>query len=128
MPEFDDRLNDRLRAALGDLGDAAERRVRPAGVGAVAAAGRRRRMGLRAAGAALALVLAGGVPTGWWLVRGAAPADRADRADRAAAPGCVPATGSAFLPPETTDELRMRVGAVLSRSPEVASSEYESRQ
>jgi cell division protein FtsX len=125
MPEFDDRLDDRLRAALGDLGDAAQQQVRPAGVGVVTAAGRRRRMGLRAAGTALALVLVGGLPTGWWLVRNAAPAGQTDSA---AAPGCVPARGSAILPLETTDQMREQVGAILRRSSEVASTAYESKE
>jgi hypothetical protein len=125
MPEFDDHLDDKLRAALGDLGDVAEQRIRPAGVGAVTTAGRRRRIGLRAAGTALALVLAGGLPTGWWLGRNAAPSDQGDRA---AASGCVPTWGSAFLPPETTDRLRLKVGAVLRGAPEVSSAAYESRE
>jgi hypothetical protein len=125
MPEFDDRLDDRLRAALGDLGDAAERQVRPAGAGAATAAGMHRRMGLRVAGTALALILVAGLPTGWWLARNAAPADQTDRV---AAPGCVPTWGSAFLPPETTDQLRVQVGAILRESPEVASTAYESKE
>jgi cell division protein FtsX len=122
MPEFDDRFDDRLRTALGALGDAAEQRVRPAGAAAVPAAGRRRRRTVRSAGAALALVLAGGVATGWWLVRDAAPADRV------AAPGCAPAIGTAFLPHQTTDEVRARVGTVLAGSPGVGSVDYESRE
>jgi hypothetical protein len=122
MSEPDDRLDDRLRAALVDLGEAAQQLVRPAGADAVPAAGRRRRRAVLAAGSALALVLAGGPATGWWLVRDAAPADRA------AAPGCAPATGSAFLPADTTEDLRARVGAVLKRSAEVTSAVYESRE
>lgn len=78
-----------------------------------------------ATGTALALVLAGGLTTGWWLVRDTTPSDRADRV---AAPGCVPAEGSVFLPIDTTHELRTQVGAILARSPEVDSSVYESRE
>jgi hypothetical protein len=122
MPEFDDRLDHRLRAALGNLGDAAQRQVRPDGVEAVPAAGRRRRRAALAARSALALVLAGGLATGWWLVRDAVPADPV------AAPGCVPAEGLAFLPAGTTDELRTQVGVVLQRSPGVTDPVYETKE
>jgi hypothetical protein len=67
------------------------------------------------------LVLASGLVTGWWLLRDTAAFDRS------AAPGCAPAEGVAFLPPETTDELRMQVDAALYRSPQVTSHVYESR-
>ena len=121
MSEPDDRLDDRLRAALGDLGEAAQQQVRPAGAAAVPAAGRRHRRTVLAGRTALALVLTGGLVTGGWLVRDAAPVNGT------AAPGCVPAEGSAILPLDATEALRTQVGAVLKRSPGVASTDYESR-
>jgi hypothetical protein len=133
MSDFDDRLDnrldDRLRAALGGLGDAAEQQVRLPGAGAAQTAGRRRRRAGFAAGTGLALVLAGGgVTAGWSLARDGGPSGRGEQV---AAPGCPPADVSAFLPlprAGSTDELREQVGAILHSSPEVASFAYESQQ
>ena len=118
-------LDDRLRAALGDLGEATQRQIRPPGADAVPAAGRRRRRAALAAIAALTLVLAGGVATGWWLVGTPAPFHRSRPA---AAPVCLPAAGSAFLPDDTSDALRGQVGNLLGRTPQVTDYHYESKQ
>jgi hypothetical protein len=115
-------LDTRLRTALSELGEAAADKVRPAEVAAVRAAGRRRLRANRAATGALAVVLAGGAATGWWLA-GGQPAG-----ERAASPGCVPARAVAFLPFDASDDLRARTGRVLVGSPEVDSPTYESRQ
>jgi cell division protein FtsX len=122
MYEFDDRIDDRLRAALDGLRQTMEQQIRPAGVGLVPVAARRRRRTMHAAATALALVFTSGLATGWWLVRDTTPPDRA------AAPGCVPAQGAAFLPSGATDELRAWVGAILRQSPGVDSAVYESRE
>jgi cell division protein FtsX len=122
MPEFNDDIDEQLRAALGDLGDTAERQVRPPGADTVLPAGRRRRRTLLATGTALALVL---VATGWWLASNTGPAHRANRA---AAAACAPMDGAVFLPSDPTDALRTQVGGILSRSPEVASYDYWTSQ
>jgi cell division protein FtsX len=121
MSELHDPLDRRLRAAFDELGDSAQRQIRPPGAAAVpAAAGRRR--AVRAGGAVLALVLASGLGGGWWLVRGSTSADGTG------ASGCRPVAGSAFLRADTTESGRAQVANVLHRSPGVASVTYVSRE
>jgi hypothetical protein len=126
MTDRDSRIDGRLREALTVLGDAAARKVAPVDVATVSTAGRRRRRARRAATATLAVLLAGGVPTGGWLVAGSNAPFTGD--ERAGSSGCDPAQAVAFLPVDTTDELRVRTGAVLADSPEVESPEYESKE
>src|SRR5690348_6985689 len=99
MPELDDRL----RAALRDLGDAAARRIHPPGADRVPVAARRRRRAGFAVAAALVLVLAGAATAGWRLVDGSGPARSS------AASGCVPTDAAAFLPEGATDAVRNQV-------------------
>ncbi|MEV8512587.1 permease-like cell division protein FtsX [Dactylosporangium sp. NPDC051484] len=116
MPEPDEHLDERLRAALGEVGDRARERIRVPGAGTVPPAARRRRAGL-AGGTALALIAVGAA--GWGVAR------EAVLFGQAAAPRCAPAEGRAFLPHAATDEQLARVGSILGRSPEVASYRIE---
>jgi len=119
MPEPDDRLDERLRAALGDLDDAARRQLRPTDVRTVSAAGRRRRTVLAAGTTAFVLLVASGLFSVWFVGPW--------RAERSAAPGCRPTTATAFLRGDVTAEQRERIGAVLRASPEVSAVHFESR-
>ncbi len=117
MPDIDDRL----RAGLTALSEAAERRIRPPGADAVPAAARRRQHAMLATAAVLALVLAGAGTAGWWLVRQTTPAARV------AAPACLPADATAYLT-RGTDAVRTAVQDVLRHSPQVTGYSYETRE
>jgi cell division protein FtsX len=119
MPEPDDHLDQRLRAALSDLDDAARERLHPVDVRIVSRAGRRRRTALSAGAAVLLLLVAGGFTSVWLMGPW--------RTERAAAPRCVAINATAFLRGDVTDEQRERVGAVLAEAPEVTASHHETR-
>src|SRR4051812_25882467 len=109
MPEFDDRLDDRLRAALGQLGEHARTGLRPPGSARIPAAARRRRYTAAAGGAVVTLAVAGTV----WVGLDPGPG----RDNQAATPVCAPALGRAFLNEDATVEQTSEIGAAIGRSP-----------
>lgn len=106
-------LDERLRAALTHLGDAAERQIRPTGSATARAAGRRRRRAARAATATLAVVLAVGAVAAWSL---------AQPPDRVATPRCEEADAVVYLP---VGEDESRLLALLADAPEVEAGSVE---
>jgi cell division protein FtsX len=123
MPELDDRL----RAALGALRDAAEQEIRPPGSDTVPAAARRRRRTALAATAILVLVLA--VAASEFVHQ----VTRARATSRPAA-ACTPVDATAYLPNTytpgqlTVDDVRNRAQDVLRQSPAVLAYSYESNE
>jgi hypothetical protein len=119
MPEFDDRLDDRLRAALGELGEHAQAGLRPPGSGRIPVVARRRRYAAAAGGAAVLLAVAATV---WAGIRPGPPPDA-----QPAAPVCAPVQGRAFLPQDATTKETEQVGLELGRSPEILAYGFETK-
>ncbi|WP_433058155.1 permease-like cell division protein FtsX [Dactylosporangium sp. CS-033363] len=116
MPEFDEHLDDRLRAALGELGDGAQSALRPPGAAGIPAAARRRRLAGLSAGTATLLAAVGAI----WLIGG--PVTGLGPA----APACLPAQGRTFLPDGATDVQKEQLRAAIAGSPYITSYTYVS--
>ncbi|WP_433217571.1 permease-like cell division protein FtsX [Dactylosporangium sp. CS-047395] len=116
MPEFDEHLDERLRAALGELGDDAQSALRPPGAAGIPAAARRRRLAGLSAGTATLLAAVGAI----WLIGG--PVTGVGPA----APACVPAQGRVFLPKGATETQEDQLRAALAGSSAVTSYSYVS--
>ncbi|MFI5908932.1 permease-like cell division protein FtsX [Dactylosporangium sp. NPDC051541] len=118
MPDADEQFDDdRLRAALGDLGEHARSTLHPSGADRIPAVARRRRYTAISGGTALLLAITGG----FWLTLD-------PPGQQPAASVCTPAEARAVLRSDATAEQTEQLRAAIDHSPEISTYRFESRE